>query len=146
MANSQMHESWSKYSHYRVLVPFVAVALATPFIPLQRMITLGRFQHYAIALGILSFGYFVHCGYTWTRLMKWGRIATFVTGLFFASIAYIFWTNPWLDLRVAVQTDERDRFRLYLMIAYLVSATAIFLIWNCCRKEEQMRDKGGEKS
>ena len=141
MANSRLQESWLRYGHYRVLLPFVFIAFITPLVPLQKLLPLGRFQHYAIALALLSLGYCIHCIYTWKRLLPWGRVASVGTAIFFGSIAAIFWENPWLDYRVAVQTHEREEFRAILMSGYLLSALIILAAWNRCRKEEAKSEK-----
>jgi hypothetical protein len=122
-------KSYRKTMRYHAIAFFGIVALATLFLPIQNWISLGRYQHYGIVIFIFGLGYVVQIAYAWTLLSKWTKISYLATGLFFTSVGLVFYANPWLDYKVAVQTEEKDRFRGFLVCFYVTFSLAIVGIW-----------------
>ena len=58
-----------------------------------------------------------------------GKILPLDHGAFLEAVAYVLWTNPWLDWRVAVQTESRDPQRIHLLLEYMVSVSFIWICW-----------------
>lgn len=90
---------------------------------------MGRYQHYAIAIFTFSLGYLLQIPLAWRQLSFWAKLSYGMTGVFFASVATVFWFNPWLDWKVAVQTEDKEQFRRTLMVSYLLFSLLVGVIW-----------------
>ena len=104
-------------------------AAAVALFPLQKYISLGRFQKYGMAILIFGIGYFLQLAWSWGKLQKWARASNAATAAFFAFVGITFYQNPWLDTHVSVQTDDRITQRYLLLVAYSVFAVIIATIW-----------------
>lgn len=108
---------------------FAALALWVLQTPLQRFISLGRYQHYGIAISVFGLGYLAQTIFSWRRLKAWGIAAYTSTGIFFSSVGLVFYLNPWLDYKIAVQTPEDERTRSILILSYLIFSAMLAFIW-----------------
>ncbi|HEY9758660.1 MAG TPA: hypothetical protein V6C97_26070 [Oculatellaceae cyanobacterium] len=115
--------------------PFITLGFAlaglTMLVPLQRFISLGRYQHYGISIFLFGLGYGLHCLWNWRALIGWSRACYLATAAFFCSVGIIFWANPWMDSRTGVATDEQNLLRqlyigVYLVLGFLLVATWLF--------------------
>lgn len=106
-------------------------------IPLQHHFTLARFQHYGICLGVWSLGFIFQVIWSWKGLSKLGRASLISTGIYLGAFAFIFYYSPWLDTRMAVQTDEQDMLRItYATVGAVLGGftVLVWLIWLFERK------------
>jgi hypothetical protein len=141
MPGKSLQSKWQQTMRYRmVALCSIAAALLIIF-PLQKYFPMGRFQHYAIGFGMFSIGQICQLLASWRLYSKWGRISFFATGVCYGTIAFIFWTNPWLDYRVAVQTESKEQFRMQLIFDYLVCNLVIIICWLKCWSEELKKQK-----
>src|SRR5690606_22734862 len=99
---------WQASSRHIMVLLFAALALWVLQTPLQRFISLGRYQHYGIAISVFGLGYLAQTIFSWRRLKAWGIAAYTSTGIFFSSVGLVFYLNPWLDYKIAVQTPEDE--------------------------------------
>jgi hypothetical protein len=145
MANSRVRENWKNVGNYLILLLFVTLAVISLLVPLQRAISMGRFQHYAISISFVSLGVLLNAIFFYKKMLFWSRIASFASGAFFGIIAYICWTNPWLDPTIAVQTHERTVLSIVLMVSFLLGALVLMILWRKSALEvEEMQKKGGD--
>jgi hypothetical protein len=113
------------------------LAFALLKFPLQHYITLSRFQHYGICLYVWSLGFFLQTIWSWRRLTVRGRTCLLTTGYYVATLAMIFYQNPWLDTRMAVVTEEQELLKgLFVLICGLFGfiVAIIWVIWIVERK------------
>ena len=124
--------------NFFVLLGFVMAPLCLR-IPIQHYMTLGRYQHYGIAIFLFGMGYVMHSVWTWKQSLPATRFSSCYAALFFTSIGLIFYACPWLDPVMAVMTDEQTVFRAYLMRGYIMGALGLMLIWVIAAVEEQLK-------
>lgn len=107
-------------------------------IPLQHYITLGRYQHYGIAVFLFGMGYVLHTVWNWKQNLPATRISNCYAALFFVSIGLIFYAFPWLDPVMAVMTEDQTTIRHYLIRAYFIGALGLAVIWIIAAFEERV--------
>ena len=105
------------------------LAAVTVMVPLQRYMSLGRYQHYGMGLFIFGLGYTLHAIWTWSRQPFWNRACYSFTGAFFCSVGFLFFANPWLDWKTAVQTEERALLRALFLGIYLILGFLLLVVW-----------------
>jgi hypothetical protein len=127
---------WKRSHRYRMVLLFSALALGIFMTPLQKSISLGRYQHYGMAIACFGMGYLSQFVWSFRTFSSHARAAYLATGLFFTSVGLTFYANPWLDYRMAVQTPEKEQLRQILVATYLFLATALASIWIRWIKEE----------
>ncbi len=112
------------------IILFAAFALLLLNIPLQHFIALGRYQHYGMAFFLLGLGYFLHTIWLWSRTRFWARISYLMIGIFFCYVGQVFYANPWLDWKTAVQTEDKVQAREQIFSYFLcfVVLISIFLL------------------
>lgn len=120
---------WKKTSKYRCILLMSCVALVSLRVPLQNYISLGRYQHLGIAIFLFGMGYVIQLIWSWKTFSRWARISNAATGAFFCSVGMVFYSNSWLDTRIAVQTPEREVCRYALVVAYVFFGFVIAAIW-----------------
>lgn len=98
-------------------------------IPLQRFVSLGRYQHYGLAVFVFGLGYILHCIWTWRGEKFWPRLCYILTGAFFCSVGLLFYANPWMDWKNSAQTEEKQLLRFALSGVYLALGFALIIIW-----------------
>lgn len=98
-------------------------------VPLQHYISMGRYQHYGISIFLFGLGYALHCVWTWRNQPMWPRICYTFTAVFFCSVGLLFYGNPWLDWKTAVQTEEKALARTVFMGIYLFLGFLLLLVW-----------------
>ncbi|MDR3615559.1 MAG: hypothetical protein P4L53_18510 [Candidatus Obscuribacterales bacterium] len=108
-------------------------------IPIQHYITLGRYQHYGMAIFLFGMGYVMHTIWTWKHSFPATRFSNCYAALFFVSIGLIFYSCPWLDPVMSVMTEEQTAFRHYLIRGYFMGALGLMLVWVIAAVEERMR-------
>lgn len=130
-----------KFRHQWVILISLVVALIVFNIPLQRYITLARWQHYALCLAPVSIGYLIQLIVSWCRLRFWGRTSLSLSAVYLAAFAIVIYTNPWLDPRSQLETSYQGSiqqiFGLGFLTFGLILAIAL-LAWNC--EEKKRRD------
>lgn len=134
---------WQRTSRYRFIILFAALAVVALTTHLQQWMTLGRYQHYGIGIVIFGIGYLVETLLSFKKLTKWTKISYIATSGFFISVGIVFYNNPWLDAKVAVQTEYHDRMRAILISFYLLYSLVLTAIWVKLAYEDG-RKKGAE--
>ncbi len=107
----------------------LACAIAILMIPLQHYITLGRYQHYGMAVFVFGLGYIMHCIWTWRHETFWTRLSYALTGAFCSSLGLLFYANPWMDLKSSVQTEEKELLRWALSGVWLLLGFMLTIVW-----------------
>lgn len=135
---------------YHLVILFALLSVGVWLTPVQHMISIGRFQHYAMAVFLFSCGYFVQAGFSWKELSKLARFSYIATGLFFASVAAVFFQNPWLIDRAAVASEEKMQMRTTMLISYMVVSIMLGIVWlkvaydEAMEKRNKQLEAGGE--
>lgn len=112
--------------------------------PLQHHMILARFQHYGLCLYVWSLGFFFQTIWSWRYLTGIGRASLLSTGTYLAIFGFIFYESPWLDSRMAVQTEEQDLLRLAYAAAGALFGSIIVILWLVWMLERKhYGDKGG---
>jgi len=112
-----------------LLMGFALLAIALLLTPLQRHISLSRFQHYGISIFTFGLGYIIQVIVSWHQVRALARFAYFATGFLFASAGIIFMSNPGLDLQLSVSSEDQLLFRHYLIGGYGLVGLFISFIW-----------------
>lgn len=142
-----LKELFNKTRRYHLLVPLAAAAAVTLMVQVQHLVSLGRYQHYALAIGLFALGYLLQAVYSWRDTPTWTRVSYIATGSFFMSVAIIFYQNPWLDFKVAVQTEDRERFRSLLVCIYLSLSFVLAAIWfKMIHEDSKLKKKHKQES
>lgn len=123
------------------LIMFVA-AIALLKFPLQHHITLARFQHYGLCLYVWSLGFFLQTVWSWRNLTVRGRACLLSTGFYVGLFAIIFYESPWLDSRMAVQTDEQNLLRLLYAAICGALGLVVAIIWLVWLSEKRNQTEG----
>ncbi|MBX9949508.1 MAG: hypothetical protein K2Y39_10095 [Candidatus Obscuribacterales bacterium] len=126
---------------YHLVILFALLSIALWVTPVQHIISIGRFQHYAMAIFLFSCGYFVQAAYSWRELSKLGRFSYIATGLFFFSVATVFYQNPWLVDRASVASDEKMQNRQTLLVAYMGTSIMLGIVWLKVAYDEAMEKR-----
>jgi len=137
-----MKKLWRKTSRHRLVIAFSALAVIIYCTPLQRYVTLGRYQHYGIAIGLFGVGYLLQTIWSWKEFTRWARWAYLSTGIFSLTVGLTFFYNPWLDTKVAPQTHANDQMRPILMALYLLSSLYVGAVYARWIKEENKTRSG----
>lgn len=138
-----LQKTWRDSSRYRlVLVAAVLAVIAVKGIRLQDYMPLGRYQHWGLGIFIFGMGYLLQTVWSWRVLAVWARTSYIATGLFFTSVGVVFYKNPWLDYKVAIQTAQNEELRAHLVIIYLLFSLVIAVIWARWIYEESRAKKG----
>lgn len=98
-------------------------------IPLQKFISLSRFQHYGLACFIFGSSYFFQGLVSWHSIKKWGRRSYLISAIFFVSVAVFFLTSPWLDSRISLQTEEQKLFTRVMTGNFCLVAILVVYVW-----------------
>jgi len=115
-----------------VVLTAVAIGLAVVAFPLQQHISLGRLQHYGLGLVCVGFGYIVQTVWSWKLMKRWTRIGHLTAGLYISAAALTIYSNPWLEPRMAVRTQEQENMRSLIACAFgflAVPQAIICLLW-----------------
>jgi hypothetical protein len=107
----------------------LAVGIIILLIPLQHYVTLGRYQHYGMAVFAFGLGYVLHCIWTWRDEDFWSRLSYALTGAFCSSVGLLFYANPWMDWKTSVQTEEKQLLRWALSGVYLILGFILMIVW-----------------
>lgn len=128
---------WRKAQRYCMIGLFSAIATGVYLTPLQKFFTMGRYQHYGITISIFGLGYLLQTIWSWRTFTKWARISYLSTGLFFSTVGMTFYTNPWLDSRMSMQTADKELWKNIFIAVYVLITLAIVSIWFKWIKEEK---------
>lgn len=131
-----MRSFLSKTRRYNLVVLFALLSLLTVQIPVQHFVDLGRFQHYAMAVALFAFGYIAQTIFSWRELSRWARFTYLITAVFFASLALVFYYNPWLDFKMRLPSPEREVTRSFIIFTYLTLSVIMAGIWLKLAHEE----------
>jgi len=129
MALKFMQKVWHSAARCRLILVFAVTALVLFIYPIQHHISISRFQHWGMAVAVLGCGFLLETVYSFRQLDKWACRCYVSTGLFFSSVAYVLYNNPWLDPRIKVQTAETDRIECMFIIAYGVFCVYLAAVW-----------------
>lgn len=140
-----LKKTWHDSSRYRLVIVAALLAFViVKCIRIQDYMPLGRYQHWGIGIFVFGCGYLLQTLWSWRVLGVWARISYIATGLFFTSVGTVFYQNPWLDYKVAIQTAQNEELRGYLVIGYLLFSVVIAVIWARWIYEESKAKKGGK--
>jgi len=128
---------WRRAQRYCMIGIFSTIATAAYLTPLQKYFTMGRYQHYGITISIFGLGYLLQTIWSWRTFTKWARISYLSTGLFFSTVGMTFYTNPWLDSRMSMQTADKEFWKTIFIAVYILITIAIVSIWLKWIKEER---------
>jgi cytochrome b561 len=120
---------WRLASRCRLILFFAIASLTFFLFPIQHYVTISRFQHWGVAVAMLGIGFLLETACLFKKLDRWACRCYLSTGLFFASVAVVLYTNPWLDPRVKIQTTETDRMECIFIVAYLVFCIYLAAVW-----------------
>jgi hypothetical protein len=134
--NSIFEKLWRRTSKYRFNLVMGIVALLALKTPLQRYISLGRYQHIGIAIFLFGMGYLMQLIWSWRNFSKWARISNCVTCAFFCSVGMFFYSNTWLDSSMAEPTSERTMVRSLFIGIYMFFAFMVAALWLKALHEE----------
>jgi uncharacterized membrane protein YcjF (UPF0283 family) len=132
----RLRQSLSRNFVFLLFCLAAVIILATP---LQHHFSLGRFQHWGIAIVIFGLGYIAQALALWKNFGYWARRTYLATGFFIASIGLTYYCNPWLDSRMNLQGSDKAFTRIVLIAFNLFLGVAIIPIWRQWIKEETLR-------
>ncbi len=115
--------------HQEITLFMLFLAFCLLKFPIQHHISIARFQHYGLCLYLWSLGYFFQLIWSWKHLTRKGRASLFSTGVYVGIFAIIFYSSPWLDVRMAVQTEEQDILRLVYSAVCAGLGFIVAIIW-----------------
>jgi hypothetical protein len=130
---------------YHLVILFALLSVVLWLTPVQHVISIGRFQHYSMAIFVFSFGYFIQSVFSWKELTKWGRLAYLLTGAFFASVAMVFLQNPWLVDRASVASEDKLQMRTGMMLSYMTVSISIGIVWLKVAYDEAMEKRNKQR-
>jgi uncharacterized membrane protein (DUF485 family) len=142
---SYINKQWYRARHYPLYFFGPILAFIVFLIPVQQYIPMARFQHYGLALAAWGMAYVLQTIWSWRGLGFWTRLGYLLTGLYFSSAALVFYTNPWFDVRVAVESQEQTNFRHIIGYIYLSVTLILAAIWFMSFAEEHARDAHHEQ-
>jgi hypothetical protein len=131
-----MQKLWRKTSRHRLVILFSAFAAVAYCVPLQKYFTMGRYQHYGLAIGLFGLGYLLQTIWSWKVFTHWARMAYLSTGIFSLTVGLTFFYNPWLDTKMALQTRANEHLRPVLMALYLLFSLYVGAVYARWIKEE----------
>lgn len=127
----------SRLSRYGAILAFLLLATATVETPIQKWISIGRYQHWGIGLFLVGLGFFVQTIAGWNHLPRWERISHIASGLYICSIGVIFYANPWLDYSMAIQTQSTESLRMVLLCSVAFLSFLVLLVLLKAMHEER---------
>jgi hypothetical protein len=105
------------------------LALVVFFFPIQHYASMGRYQHYGLAIFIWGMGYVLHAIWTWRNAGPWSRWSYVVGGLYLTSLGMMLYANPWLEPKVAMHTDDQAIKRFWISMTYTFLTVPTTLMW-----------------
>lgn len=127
--------------HHELVVGAFILAIAVALFPLQHYMTLSRFQHYGLALGVWAFGFFVQMVVSWRRMGFFGHAYLGVASIYLAMFAHVIYTNPWLDPKVTLETTTQASSRHDLASLFIGLGMVLMCIYFGWTLEEARKDK-----
>ena len=118
-----------KVKHHFIVLLAVAAAGLVLATPLQLRFTLGRYQHYGLAVFVLGLGYVIQAVWSWRSLRLWARTGFLATGLYLGGIGMVMYANPWLDARVAIMTTSKVSMRAFIGYTFTILGVPLGLIY-----------------
>lgn len=118
-----------KFGH--AIFPTLSFALAIIIFicPIQHYLSIGRYQHYGLAVFVWGMGYLLQTIWSWRKRRWWSRLSYLFGGTYLASLGMIFYANPWLDPKFAVQTSDQLILQFWMSRLYLVLLLPLLLVW-----------------
>lgn len=130
--------------HQEISILMLVAAFCLLKFPLQHYFVLSRFQHYGICMYVWTLGYLLQTVWSWRQLSRRGRACLISTAIYLGSFATIFYENPWLDTRMAVETEETGVQRIFYagLSALLGFVVCVFwLAWMLEKLSKKDEDK-----
>jgi hypothetical protein len=132
--------------HQMILLTTSGAAFALLKFPLQHHFILSRFQHIGICMAVFALGYFLQTVWSWRSLTVIGRSCLLATGSFIGLFAWISYESPWLDARMAVQTEEQELLKLLYIFLFALLGSIIAIFWLAWILEKRIATKEGKHS
>jgi hypothetical protein len=133
-----MNRLWRNSSRYRIIVIFALAGLAFLLVPVQKFVTIDRYQHHAASFCIFAVGCLLQTAASWRYLSKWGRSSYLSTSAYFLALSVVLFFNPWLDTTVSIQPTGEEPFldRNVLLVLSVVFIFVQVVLWSKWLKEE----------
>lgn len=119
----------NNFRHQEIALVMFIMALGLLKFPLQKHITLARFQHYGLCMYVWSLGFFIQAIWSWRYLTIRGRLAMLSSGCYIGVFAMLFYSSPWLDVKMAVQTEEQNFLRMIYALLCGLLGFVVAVIW-----------------
>jgi hypothetical protein len=110
-----------------LLSVFAAMGVLT--VPLQRQISLSRFQHFSFAVLAVGIGCLLQSVISWRSTTKWGRAALLSMTFYLCLFGYVCYINPWLDQSFDLQTALQAQQRLWFTIMFMIGGLPVGFFW-----------------
>ena len=133
----------SYLKHQGIVIAFLGLGAAVAATPLQHYVSMARYQHWGLAVFIFGLGYIIQLVWSWRHLGLWTRLSMFWSGLYISSAGMIFYANPWLDTRFAVETAGQEEFRQKLIYIFAGMTAPAILFWQ--RSYQEFKRSCGDK-
>jgi hypothetical protein len=128
--------------HQEIALAMFLLALCVYKFPLQHYVTMARFQHYGICLYIWALGFVLQTVWSWKYLTARGRACLISTAFYVGVFAIIFYQSPWLDIRMAVQTEENEMMRMMYAALCAFLGFIVCIFWLAWVLERNATQKG----
>jgi hypothetical protein len=69
------------------------------------------------------------------------QFSYFATGLFFASVAVVFYQNPWLVDRAAIAGEDKLQMRTAMLLSYMTVSIMLGIVWLKVAYDEAMEKR-----
>ena len=87
----------------------------------------------------MALGFALQIIWSWRRLTIWGRITLGLSALYLGTFAIYFYSHPWLDIRVSLQTEGQSEELQLFMLAFGIFGGAVAIMWICWNRDERKR-------
>ena len=128
MAKALEHFRFKLKDHFFILIGLV-LAVGLLSIRLQLYMPLGRYQHYGLCIFCFGLGYVVQLIWSWSHLKRWPRAGYAVTALYLTSMGIVLYSNPWLDVKVAVMTEDKENLKALIGWVYTILGLPLAYIY-----------------
>lgn len=103
--------------------------IAVLLTPLQRHMTLSRFQHYSLGIFVIALGCLLQAVVSWRQLSWWGRLALLSVAVYLSSFGSVCYMNPWLDWSFDLQTSLQGEMRQHFSAFFFLAGLPVGFFW-----------------